>query len=339
MIVSNLDTQTREEREPKMDFVAFDFETADYDNSAPCSIGLAVVKGGKIVDELHYLINPEVEFSPYTIEIHGITPESVQGAPTFPDVWDEIMPYFVNYPIVAHNAAFDINVLRKVCARYEIDFPEIECYCTMEIARKQLHEDSLKLTDLCSKYGIACECHHNAGRDAAACANLMLCMLDQGIQIQTRFTSCKLEDNEDDEEDDCEYFGVVVAHRSKKPKARRRENIRPSDIHPSVEKFDESNPLYGKNIVFTGELSISRSEAMQIAVDAGAIVKSSVSRKTDYLVVGMQDIAIVGDDGLSTKEEKAYMLNDNGCAKIEFLNEVQFLALAKGGAYCGANDV
>lgn len=319
-----------EEPRTCMDFVAFDFETADYDNSAPCSIGLAVVKGGKIVDELHYLINPEVEFSPYTIEIHGITPESVQGAPTFPDVWDEIMPYFVNYPIVAHNAVFDINVLRKVCARYEIDFPEIECYCTMEIARKQLHEDSLKLTDLCSKYGIACECHHNAGRDAAACANLMLCMLDLGIQMQPRFSSANLAGDED---------FCTKKYRVRASKSRFKKNIRIADIHPSTDCIDESNPLCGKQIVFTGEISINRREAMQIAVDAGAIVKSSVSRKTDYLVVGMQDIALVGDDGLSTKEEKAYQLNASGTANIEFLDEEQFLSLAKGGACCGANDV
>lgn len=307
-----------------MDFVAFDFETADYDNSAPCSLGLAVVKDGKIVRELNYLINPEAEFSPHAIKIHGITPEEVQDAPTFPDVWEEVIPYFWNFPIVAHNAAFDVNVLRKACIRYGIDMPETECYCTMTIAREQLHIANLKLTDLCAEYGICCECHHNSESDAVACANLMLYFIGKGIPIHAKYFVCDIPE-------ESPLFNPV--------RRRTKKYARPSDIHQSVECIDTSSPLYGKNIVFTGELSIERRTAMQIAVDSGAIVKSSVSRKTDYLVVGMQDIALVGDDGLSTKEEKAYQLNASGTANIEFLDEEQFLSLAKGGAYCGANDV
>lgn len=45
-------------------------------------------------------------------------------------------------------------------------------------------------------------------------------------------------------------------------------------------------PLNGKVIVFTGSISLSRNEAKRIAVEAGAIVANSVTRKTDYLVVG-----------------------------------------------------
>lgn len=300
-----------------MDFVAFDFETADYASSAPCSLGLAIVKDGKIVDVLNYLINPETEFSPYSIKVHGITPEAVHDAPTFPNVWAEVMPYFWNYSLVAHNAAFDVSVLRKACIRYGIDIPETECYCTMTIAREQLHIDNLKLTDLCSKYGIACECHHNAESDAVACANLMLHLIDQGIPIHAKFSGHDLADAEE-------------FHVAKSTKKQIKKSVRPADIHQSVEHIDESNPLYGKHIVFTGELSIDRRTAMQIAVDAGALVKSSVSRKTTYIVVGEQDKALVGDDGLSTKEEKAYQLNASGTAHIEFLNEDQFLQLAHG---------
>lgn len=101
------------------------------------------------------------------------------------------------------------------------------------------------------------------------------------------------------------------------------------EIKPTVGVINENGALYGKNIVFTGDLSIDRNEAKQIAVNAGAIIKSGVSRKTDYLVVGVQDKAIVGEDGLSSKEEKAYELNEAGAANIVFLNEEQFLELAK----------
>ena len=70
---------------------------------------------------------------------------------------------------------------------------------------------------------------------------------------------------------------------------------------------------------------------MQIAVDCGAVVRTSVSKKTDYLVVGKQDKELVGEDGLSTKEEKAYALNDAGVASIKIVGEEEFLELAGMG--------
>jgi DNA polymerase-3 subunit epsilon len=62
---------------------------------------------------------------------------------------------------------------------------------------------------------------------------------------------------------------------------------------------------------------------MQKAVDLGAIIKSGVSKKTDYLVVGIQDKSLVG-----TKEEKAYSLIKEGI-NINFINESAFLNLIK----------
>jgi DNA polymerase-3 subunit epsilon len=61
-------------------------------------------------------------------------------------------------------------------------------------------------------------------------------------------------------------------------------------------------------------------------VDLGGIVKSGVSGKTDYLVVGIQDKSLVGDDGLSTKEVKAYELIEKG-KKIKIINESEFISL------------
>ena len=83
--------------------------------------------------------------------------------------------------------------------------------------------------------------------------------------------------------------------------------------------------------MFTGELHISRAEAMQLAVDVGAKVTSSVSKKTDYVVVGKQDLALVGEDGMSTKEERAHALNSEGVANIQIIGEAEFLALIHQG--------
>lgn len=75
---------------------------------------------------------------------------------------------------------------------------------------------------------------------------------------------------------------------------------------------------------------MSRTEAMQAVFKLGASVKSSVSRKTDYLVVGKQDMLLVGSDGISSKEKKAVELNETGTAHIEIINEEQFLSVLQG---------
>jgi len=65
---------------------------------------------------------------------------------------------------------------------------------------------------------------------------------------------------------------------------------------------------------------------MQKVVDVGGILKSGVSRATNYVVGGLQDKSIVGSDGLSTKEEKALALIEAG-HPIEIISEDEFLKL------------
>ncbi|MGO8882031.1 MAG: NAD-dependent DNA ligase LigA [Desulfomonilaceae bacterium] len=49
---------------------------------------------------------------------------------------------------------------------------------------------------------------------------------------------------------------------------------------------DATTPLTGKTVVFTGSISISRSEAKKMVEAAGGSVGSSVTTKTDFLVAG-----------------------------------------------------
>lgn len=118
---------------------------------------------------------------------------------------------------------------------------------------------------------------------------------------------------------------VNKTFRSASPATFNRVKI--SEITAATTEFSNNHPFYQKSIVLTGELeSLERSEAMQRIVDVGGIVKSGVSKKTDYLVVGVQDKKLVGDDGMSSKEEKAYAFKEEGY-DIKILNENDFLTL------------
>ena len=43
-------------------FVAIDFETANYEPTSICSVGLVVVRGGEITQRMHRLVCPEPNY-------------------------------------------------------------------------------------------------------------------------------------------------------------------------------------------------------------------------------------------------------------------------------------
>ena len=159
----------------KKRFVAIDFETANNNSNSACSIGLAIIEDLKIVETKHWLIRPpELYFHPFNISIHGITEDDVRNKPSFNELWPEIRGYIDNNLIIAHNASFDLGVLRHVLSTYNIDYPESHYSCTLRISKKVwkgLLSHSLEsLTDYLS---IEFQ-HHDAEEDARACAEIAI---------------------------------------------------------------------------------------------------------------------------------------------------------------------
>ena len=71
-------------------YIVFDVETPNSANDRMSAIGLAVVEGNRIVEEFSTLINPEVYFNRFNIQLTGISPEDVVDAPTFSDLWPSL---------------------------------------------------------------------------------------------------------------------------------------------------------------------------------------------------------------------------------------------------------
>lgn len=310
------------------DFITIDFETATkYYNSA-CSIGIAAVQGGAIIDTYYSLLQPPaLKFSPENIAVHGISPEMVVNSPTLDEIWPAISHFFSSSLVIAHNAAFDISVLKQsLCLASLPDFKYVD---SVSIAKDYV-SGSKSLDNCARQLGIDLGHHHNALDDAISCAKVVLCCLSRsGLsnigQLCFAKENIKIHNMADLKTQ--EMF-VLSSSRKTLPKY---SHISPKSVTPSHNCFDCQHPLYEKAIVFTGELHISRAEAMQLAVDVGAKVTSSVSRKTNYLVVGKQDLSLVGSDGLSSKQEKAYELNKQGKADIKIISEDDFLSLVNQG--------
>lgn len=159
-----------------MNFVALDFETANHSWSSICSVGLAVVKGGNIVERVSWLVRPpDLYFHPVFTGIHGIGPEDVQDKPDFNKLWSSVLKdYLMEKTVIAHNAGFDINVLRHTMSKYLIPYPGLSYQCSVVIARKTWPcLGSYKLKSLAKLFGIDFR-HHDASEDAFACAKIVL---------------------------------------------------------------------------------------------------------------------------------------------------------------------
>lgn len=148
-------------------FTAIDFETAHWNPSSICQVGLIRVERGEIVAEVDRLVRPPDNYYFYkNVEIHGIKPMDTENAPTFDVVWHEIKHHIRDQVVVAHNSQFDVNCLRSTLAFYDEIQPEFEERCTRKIYRRGL-------AYLSKKYRIPLK-HHDALSDAHACAQLYL---------------------------------------------------------------------------------------------------------------------------------------------------------------------
>ncbi len=158
-----------------MTVLALDFETANERRDSACAVGLAWIEGGAVVRRESRLIRPsEMRFSPGNIRIHGILPADVRDAPEFPDAMAEFLPDLSRGLILAHNAGFDIGVLRASLGAYGLPVPGLAYLCTLQIARRVFPDPAgCGLGKVAGRLGIRFS-HHDAGEDAYACAEIAL---------------------------------------------------------------------------------------------------------------------------------------------------------------------
>ena len=173
-------------------FIVFDVETPNRYNNRMSAIGIDVIEDGVIVNEYYSLVNPEQPFDYFNTRLTGISAETVAGAPTFPELWGEIEPLMSSGLLVAHNAMFDMNVLKKCLRDYQINWkPYVRYTCTVQLGRRLQPGVSHKLNDVCDRLGI-CLNHHQANSDSRACAEILLRYLQSGADVRQYIRTCSL---------------------------------------------------------------------------------------------------------------------------------------------------
>ncbi|GGN98372.1 exonuclease domain-containing protein [Saccharibacillus kuerlensis] len=313
-----------------MDFVAIDFETANAKRASVCAVGLVDVRDGQIVDEYYTLVNPHDDFDRFCIAVHGITPDQVENSPSFTDIWPELRSRIENRILVAHNASFDMSVLRRSAEEHGLELPHIQYMCSCLMSRKIWPGmPNHKLNTVARELNLGAFKHHDAIEDARTAAKI--------------FLRCSEAGNASDCSGLAERYGYRVGQilqdgshvsfsssapkgiRSRKGPSAQTPNTKSAPYAPS-DSADRNNPLYGKRIVFTGRMSgLKREEAYRRAAELGALCTESVEWKTDYVVIGRSDYAKYAAGGYITgKTQSAARLAAAG-SRIRILSEDEFV--------------
>ena len=134
---------------------ALDFETSGYDPWLACSLGLARIEAGKIVKSYYTLLKPPSSQVLFT-DVHGLTWEDLQAAPTFLEVWPTIAVFLEGIDFfVAHNAPFDLKIYYATLKFFNLTPIVAPFLCTLKGARKLLSKlTSKSLASVCRYFSI-----------------------------------------------------------------------------------------------------------------------------------------------------------------------------------------
>ena len=298
-----------------MRIAVIDFETANRYRSSACQLGIAVVEGDKIVAAQEWLIQPKpFQFDHWNVQMHGITADRVIDSPTFNAIWPDVQEFIGDAVVAAHNASFDMSVLRHAMYSNDLTIPTIPYFCTLGMSRAQWPQLAChRLPFLAGIFEIELN-SHDALSDAKATAGLILrAMSEYGCstvnELIDRMQIClrRFDDS----------YGNT---------APRVNSIHNSPA--SMREFYDGklNSLEGKAIAFTGDLQwLTREMAAELVVAAGGQFHPAPKRGTTMLVVGDVDIRVLAKgETQSSKLKKAIALRDKG-QSIEITTASDFL--------------
>ena len=155
--------------------VVLDFESTGLNTAKARIIEVGAVKlvEGTVTETFQQLVDPEEALPPKITEITGITDANLQGQPKAETVLPKLLEFIGDAPLAAHNASFDVNLLKSELKRLNLHWngPVLD---TLTYARKLYPKlKSFRLGALCKHLGVSLKNAHRAVHDAAATAQCL----------------------------------------------------------------------------------------------------------------------------------------------------------------------
>lgn len=278
-------------------YVIVDLETTGI--SADCDdiieFGAVKVENNEIIDTFDILCNPGHRIEEYIEYLTGITNEMLEGAPKPEYGFEKLSEFIGDLPMLTFTR-FDAIFLRT---QFDFEPPYIDLFRLFKKISPELKHH--RLVDMCEYYNIVNETAHRAVSDCKATYECFNALKKDAIE---KYGSLD------------EFASLWKA---------KRYSIK--DIQNNSAEIDIDNPFYGKICVFTGTLErMTRAEAAQLVANLGGICADSITKKTNFLILGNNDYCPLIKNGKSSKHKKAEKLKLEG-QDIEIMPESMFYAI------------
>lgn len=283
-------------------YIIIDIETTGLDPSYDeiIEIGTLKIKEGIVVDRFQSLIKPDCNYvDEFITQLTGITNEMLETAPRIKEVLPKFIEFIESDILVGHNVNFDINFLydkleENLGYKLENNFVDL-----MRLSRKVYPElTNHKLITVAQNLGVNIENNHRALGD---CAITYECFSRMSKYISENHIDLK----------------SLYKH--------NHTDLR--SLTADGAKISTDHPLYGKYCTFTGQLErMIRKDAAQLVVNLGGHCLNSVTKQTNFLILGNFDYVSNVKDGKSSKLKKAEKLILDG-QDLQILSENVFYDL------------
>ncbi len=155
------------------EYVAFDLETTGlFRQDTIIEIGAIRMRNGEEIDRFQTFVDPHRNLHPKTVELTGITDEMLRGAPDIVQALAEFKEFVGCSVLVAHNADFDVNFVRRACQELGIqwDMTSVDTLTISQNMLPELHKFSLDI--VAKHFKLDDFNHHRAGDDALVCGKI-----------------------------------------------------------------------------------------------------------------------------------------------------------------------
>ena len=297
-----------------LNFALIRIECCNQYKDTPCRVALVGVNNSEIVEQKEFFIDPlNVEFDFMT---SGTTLEDLRGKGSFAEQFPALLDFIKQYPVLVSTAdGSDADVLYNAIALHKVDCGSLPYMTAKNVLRRAYDSYSYQFDYLCDEMGVSVDGITPMDFAIAWCQLLIKACADKEFEDLLMFA-----------EENRIVVGSISSQgyerchikRIYKPKKKEITEYDPAG-------FDETNLFFDQNVAFTGKLTyFLRDEAKDYVGKIGGHFQESLTKATNYLVVGVQSPSQVGPDGLSNKQKKAIKYREEGM-EIELLNETDFI--------------
>ena len=163
------------------EMIVFDIETTGLSNRncKIIEIGAVKIKGGEVLEEIDFFVDPEMPIPEEITKLTSITDDMVAGQIKEKEAIEKFLEFAGDRLLIAHNANFDVGFIRIAADRHAIPFTNtyLDTVGLSRYVNPELKKH--KLDAIAEHYSLGDFHHHRASDDARMLAEIFFVMLER----------------------------------------------------------------------------------------------------------------------------------------------------------------